>query len=236
MKKNSVVITALAWSVFAAGVVAGQAPRFEVTARAGMLFPLNELGAVAPSGDAWHLRLARADATPTFEVAARAAWPGSFIGTRIVGSWAVPTDASGFFNCNPGFACPAVLLPRDAEVGMQSLVGDLIISPLERNDRIRPWAALGAGIRRYDYSWNDGNLINAGSHSETSLALHAGLGMSLDLPFGALQLEVADYWTPESGAVVPIAVPASGGSTGSVPRRDAQHDIVLNLGWRLIRF
>jgi hypothetical protein len=214
--------------------VAAQAPlRFEVVPRAGMLAPMREIGPAARAGGPWYLRLERADAAPAFEMEIRVSGPGSRLAARLVGLATLPADVSGFFDCYPGLACPAVLLPSAAEAAVLAAAVDVLYSPLRGVQAIRPFAALGVGVKRYRITWPDAAvLVRGGEHSESTPTVRAGAGVEFAVLGQSVRAEVADWWSPEGRKIS-----EDPGLPGlSAPRRRAQHDIAVSLGWRLLRF
>src|SRR5512134_1613630 len=84
--------------------------RVRIVPQVGWLAPLNELGAVAPTGTAWYLHLGKSDPTLALGTTVEIRWPTSHVNLRVSGLAALQSDAPGFFNCYPGLACPAILL------------------------------------------------------------------------------------------------------------------------------
>jgi hypothetical protein len=218
--------------ILAARQVVAQSPvRFDVTPRVGYYAGLNELGLAAPAGESWLLSLGRKEPTMSVEMSARLALPSPRLSARVLGLVALPSEAHGGFSCHPGAPCPAIALPADAQVTVLSAVADLMYAPFSREARARPFALLGAGVKRYNYSWSgSGALVQAGEHNESGLALHAGLGLELDVIGVPIRVEASDYWSP-AGKVL-----ASGRNGAPDARRGAQHDLSFTLGWRLLRF
>lgn len=207
--------------------------RFAIVTRAGVYAPTRDIGPAAPAGGPWYLRLEQADAAPAFELELSAKLPGDHFATRLVGLATLPADVSGFFDCYPGLACPAVLLPSDAEMGVLAAALDVLYSPMRADRPIRPFAMVGAGIKQYRFSWPDAAvLVTSGDHAETAATLRAGVGIEFDLAGQSIRAELADWWSARGSKI--------GDDPGiqglSAPRRRAQHDITLSIGWRLVRF
>jgi hypothetical protein len=206
--------------------------RVRIVPHVGWSVPLNELGAVAPAGSAWYLRLGKMDATLALGTTVEVQWPSSRFNLRLAGAAALESEASGFFDCYPGLACPAVLLRGHADVRSLAATADLLYSPRGRGG-LRPFAILGAGLRRYSFDWPAPPvLVAAGSHSETTPAVRAGLGLAADLLGGSFRVELTDLWSPVGQRIRP------GGGAGqlSAPGRRGQHDLQVILGWALLRF
>ena len=229
MKSLRVVAVLLALS--AQSIVAQSAVRFDVTPRVGYYAGLNELGAAAPASENWLLVLDRKEPTMSLEMSARLALPGSRFSTRVLGLIALPSEAHGQFMCHPGTACPSIFLGADAQVTVWSAVADLIYSPFSRESRARPFALVGAGAKRYSFSWGEPvTLVQSGDYAESGVALHAGLGLELDVIGVPIRVEASDYWSP-AGRVL-----AAGRNGAPDARRAAQHDLSITLGWQLLRF
>jgi hypothetical protein len=144
----------------------------------------------------------------------------------------MPAEASGFFECYPGVACPAVLLPSTAEIDLMAGMADVVYTPFVGH-RARPYAMLGAGLRRYHIEWPEAAvLVDEGSRSETTIAFHAGVGMEIDVPIGSVRAELAAYRSPRGAALDP---PAGVGGSAAAGRR-TQHDVAMTIGWRVFRF
>lgn len=233
MRTAAVVVCVLPVVLLVSDPVAGQQPfRVELSAHGGLYAPLGAVGPAAPADGPRFLRLKRARSTPTLGVTAETRWPLRRLGFRVTGLYLFPSEASGRFDCAPGLVCPAVLLPTAADVDLLVVRGDLVLSPFGREGRLRPYALFGGGVKRYTFSWSEtGELIAEGRHRETALALHAGLGIALDLLGNSFRVEVSDYW---SGAGDPVAPGFEEGGLPA-PRRRSQHDLGLSLGWRLLR-
>jgi len=212
--------------------VAQSSLRLELTPGIGYYAPRNDLGAAAPAGGAWYLRLERIDPTVFLGASAQLDLPGSDLGLRLQGIVAWPSDAEGFFACHPGLGCPDVLLRTTAEVTVMAALADAVYSPFESRSPVRPFIALGAGVKRYSYSWPEpAVLLDAGDYSEAGLALHVGAGFDLVLAGAPLRLEVGDYWSDE------VRRPwATDIAWSARPRRNAQHDLAVSLGWSVLRF
>ena len=215
----------------AQSVVAQSTVRFDVTPRVGYYAGLKELGTAAPAGESWLLSLDRKEPTMSLEMSARLAFPSSRVSARLLGLIALPSEAHGEFTCHPGTACPAVFLGANAQVTVWSAVADLMYSPFSRESRARPFALLGAGLKRYSFSWGEpSTLVQAGNYTESGLALHAGLGLELDVIGVPIRVEASDYWSPEGKLL------AAGRNGAPDARRAAQHDLSFTLGWTLLRF
>jgi hypothetical protein len=154
------------------------------------------------------------------------------VSTRVSGLFVLPSNVAGEFRCGPGQACPDVLLPVEADASVLAVVADVMVSPFPAH-RVRPYTALGAGLKRYAFSWPDAPaMVQAGEHTETALTLRAGLGVEVDLAATRLHAEVADVWSGRG----PVVASDPQGRPGAGLRRRAQHDIALSLGVQLLRF
>lgn len=79
----------------------------------------------------------------------------------------------------------------DVEADILALVADAVFRPLPRLVVTQPYLLAGAGIKRYDFSGDDGTLQMSGSTSD--FTLHVGAG--LDVGLGPIRIlgEVSDY-------------------------------------------
>ena len=207
------------------------APKYELVVSAGLHIPVNPIGPAAQASPAWYLDLERVDPALALSASARVNWSKS-VATRFALQWVVPSRAEGMFRCRPGTACPDVLLPTSADVSVQTAMLDIIVTPLHVHPSVRPYVALGGGIRRDHYEWrNAAVLVEGGEHSTSSMAFRAGLGVDVAVFGSALRLEIEDLRRP-SGAFI---YDSPSGDLPS-PRPRGQHDIGLTLGWRLLSF
>jgi hypothetical protein len=203
--------------------------RFGVTPRVGWFAPLEEFGPAAPVNEAWFLELGRVESALSLGISADFAWPGDRLSTRVLGMITLPTEAEGFFNCYPGMACPSILLETEADVTVVTALVDLVYSPL--TGKVRPYAALGAGMKRYDFSWpSEPVFIDGGSYAMSAFALHGAVGVDLAVFGTSIRAELADYYS--AGRIVP----PEGTTAPRAPRRERQHDLGFSLGWRLLSF
>jgi len=228
---RALIVTAL---LAAPAMARAQSPvRIDVIARAAAYVPGGRLGGVARAGGPWYVRLDRADAAPAFELQASIRLPAWPVSLRVVGLASLPADVDGIFDCYPGLACPAILLESAAEVRVLGAVADLVWAPLAAVAPVRPFLALGAGVKQYRFSWPAPEvLVESGRHTESAFAAHAAVGIELGLIGQVFRIEAADWWT---GRGAPIGDDPD--LTGfAAPRRRAQHDLVVGIGWRMLRF
>jgi hypothetical protein len=231
MKNIRVIVVTGAALVAATPAVAQSPHRFQVAPRAGIYAPLNAIGPAARAGGPWFLDLDRADPAPSLDISAEAGWPGAHYRTRISALVTLPAKVTGEFHCFGDAVCPAVFIAADAEVSVMAFAGDLVYFPMRLDRAIRPYSILGGGIKRYEFSWAEpATLLDPSSETETTLALHAGVGLDIDVFGTAFRLEVADYWSPEGSRL------DSGSAASPAVRRRAQHDLDIALGWQLLRF
>lgn len=83
-----------------------------------------------------------------------------------------------------------------AEQTMLAVTGDVVLRPIPRLIVVQPYLLAGAGVKRYDFSFEEdaGTDVEAAfPESETDFTLHAGLGVDLGLGPIALIAEVSDY-------------------------------------------
>ena len=164
-------------------------------------------------------------------MSARLAFPSSRFSARLLGLVALPSEAHGQFTCHPGTACPAVFLGADAQATVWSAVADLnVFAVLARIARTPVCSARAQASKRYSFSWGEpSTLVQAGNYTESGLALHAGLGLELDVIGVPIRVEASDYWSPEGKLL------AAGRNGAPDARRAAQHDLSFTLGWTLLR-
>ncbi|MCI0434371.1 MAG: hypothetical protein L0271_12145 [Gemmatimonadetes bacterium] len=145
--------------------------------------------------------------------------------------YALPSQASGQFECYPGQACPSILLRSDADITILSGIAAAVWS-LRGRGFVRPYLVAGAGFKRYRYEWQDAvTFVEAGEHSETPVAVHGGLGATFHVGGATLWLEAGAFWTPEGGVLE-----SEGNDRLFTVGRRPQHDLSVVAGWRLLRF
>ena len=83
-----------------------------------------------------------------------------------------------------------------AEQTMLAITGDVVLRPIPRLVVVQPYLLAGAGVKRYDFSFDEdaGTDIEAAfPESETDFTIHAGIGVDLGLGPIALIAELSDY-------------------------------------------
>jgi hypothetical protein len=232
MRTGTRLLTCLA-TVAPAGVPA-QSLHLDLIPAAAYHSLREELGAAALIGNSLYVGLGRPDASAALGATAEMTRSGHWLGARLTGLFTLPASTQASFHCRPGLFCVDVLLGSGAEVTTANLLADLVVE-LWDSGPLRQWLAVGAGLRHYDISWDaPSSVISAGSHSETIAALHFGVGVDVRLGPGALRVSMGGLWSAE-GDRVPPAAQVSPFAT-SVAGRAAQRDLLLSLGWRLLRF
>lgn len=101
------------------------------------------------------------------------------------------------------------------ETTLLALVGDVVFRPLPRVVVLQPYLFAGAGIKQYDFSWE--NADPDAIESESDGTFHIGGGLDFALGPVALNAEVGDYissFEPE-------------GATDS----KLQHDVFVSIGF-----
>lgn len=253
---RAAVMAGLALAVQAAGALS-QGLRVEVSPEVGWYAALEELGNTAPTVGVWYLRLGKMEPAASLGGGIRLSSPSSPFSGRVSGFTTVNAKADANLDCYPGIACPAVIIDADAaDVSILAAMADVLYAPMR--GRVQPHLVLGAGFKHYDYSWDMPQLAapampdyaclamgicpiswdkseNAGDrrrYSETTPALRAGLGLTLELGSSALRVEVSDIWSPRGPDIGP------GNVTGarSVRGRNPQHDLLASISWSLLRF
>lgn len=83
------------------------------------------------------------------------------------------------------------------EQTMLAIAGDIVLRPIPRLLVLQPYLLAGAGVKRYDFSFEeaagDTDIEDAFPESQTDFTLHAGLGLDLGLGPIALVAEAGDY-------------------------------------------
>jgi hypothetical protein len=83
------------------------------------------------------------------------------------------------------------------EQTMLALTGDVILRPIPKLLILQPYLLAGAGVKRYDFSFqdaaDDNNVEQAFPESETDFTLHAGIGVDVGIGPIALVAELSDY-------------------------------------------
>ncbi len=227
------------WLALSAGGFAGpgrtaaqEGVRVTVSPHVGVVAPQRDIGGAAPAEGAWFRQLGRVESAPSLGLAGELEWPASPVAVRATALHTAGASARGFFHCYPGLACPSILLPAEPDVGILAVVADAVWR-LRRTGQVRPYGLIGAGVKRYAYTWPDAvALVDAGSHTETSPTVHVGAGVTIDLGRTAFWLELGDLWSGSGGDIGPgLGVPAQ-----PAPGRGAQHDLRFTVGWRLLHF
>ncbi|HEX6587870.1 MAG TPA: outer membrane beta-barrel protein [Longimicrobiales bacterium] len=83
-----------------------------------------------------------------------------------------------------------------AEQTMLAITGDVVLRPIPRLIIVQPYLLAGAGVKRYDFSFEEDagtDVETAFPESETDFTVHAGIGVDLGLGPIALIAEVSDY-------------------------------------------
>lgn len=83
-----------------------------------------------------------------------------------------------------------------AEQTMLAITGDVVLRPIPRLIVVQPYLLAGAGVKRYDFSFDEDagtDIDTAFPDSETDFTLHAGVGLDLGLGPIALVAELSDY-------------------------------------------
>lgn len=206
--------------------------RFAFAPYVGGIAPGESRGFVARVGEADALFIDRIDPGVVLGATADLWWPSSRVRTRITGLVTPPLDADGHFACMTDQPCLASFIGADASARIAAAVVDAVVNLFE-TDPVKPYAILGAGIKRYSFSWDTPNPSTSdGSQAENALAIHAAVGFEWQMWGSMIHLEVSDYWSPSADRIEPA--PGSGGV--AVPGRRAQHDLSITVGYRLFRF
>ena len=232
-----VILGVLATVLVAPPATAQSIGSFELTPFVGTFAPRNAVGPAAPAGGAWFLRLERVEPTVSLGVSALTKWTPQ-LAARLTLQSVLPSHAEGTFDCRPGTACPSVLLRSRTKVSTQMAVADLLFTPLDIQRSVRPFVSAGGGLRRDHYSWSDAEvLVGGGKHSARSLTTRTSLGADVALPRSSLRVALEHFWTPEGRPLydAPIDAPTLEQGNGS-PRRGAQRDLAVTVGWRLLPF
>ena len=221
-------------ATLAPATLAAQSRRLDVIPGAGFHSPREALGAAALIGPGWFVTFGEAESSAAFAAAAEVTRPGHSLGARLSGFVTMPAAAHASFRCRPGLSCPDVIVESESEITTANLFADLVYD-LWNSGRIRPWLAAGAGLRRYNISWEaPAVLLDTGSHSETIPALHVAVGTDIRVGPGAVRAEIGAFWSANGARVPPAENPL--GTAPTVAGRAAQRDFLVSLGWRVLRF
>ena len=206
--------------------------------RAGVGFGTEPLGfsTGVPTG---HFNLGDISAAPVFGFGVLLPEVGPRIRPHVRVSYMIPEGLTGsWIPCEPGEACPAIFLPIDAEANRFQATAGVEIPLLRSSLPVQPYATLGAGLRRYGFSWQrigdetDSFQLEAGSFGETDFVARFGLGATLNLGGFDLSLEgSADMSSFGPGLVPTQDQPAPAGSTVDLGR-DSQTEFSISAGLR----
>lgn len=229
---NAIRSLAVAFAAVPINAAAQSPPRFEITPQVGYFAPQEQLGGIARVGNASVVRLNRVDPGVVLIATGQTTWPSARLRTRITAMLTSSLDVGGEIVCMPGQLCLAVFRGTRAHVRVAAAVVDAVYVPIDHGVA-RPYVLLGAGLKRYAFSWSpDDPLLRGANHVDHALAVHSGIGLELDVLGASIRAELSDFWTPKAGTIVP-AEPAI---AESVPGRRAQHDLSVSVGYRLFRF
>lgn len=218
-------------AVVSGTVTAQDVHRVEVVAGLGVYAPARSIGAAAPSG-VWYLDVAQPGSGAAIDVSALFAWPGSALRTRIAGMAMLPVHAGGRMVCYPGVECPLALMAEpDVEVSVMAAVVDIVFTPFHASNAVRPYAAIGVGLKHQRVSWTQNPPPASGTHAETPATVHLGVGLGTRIMGIEVRAEVSDYWTGKRDGLALQADPQQSVS----PDRPARHDLMFAVGVRLFR-
>ena len=228
-----------AGQALATGDAAWDAAGFALDLRLGVTSGSTELGASTGVPDGV-FNLRDLGAAPIFGVGAL--FPETVLGLRpqALVTYATAADVEGnWVPCDPGFACPEILLPVDGSASRLQATAGVELPILTRAGPARPYASVGIGLRRYGISWasigdpGDSFRLAAGSYGETDLLVRFGLGVGVSLGgFEALLEGSADLSRFGAGRVpVPEELLAQwAGSTIDLGRDTREHfEVVLGM-------
>lgn len=205
--------------------------------RAGVGFGTETLG-FSTGASTGHFNLGDISAAPLFGFGVLLPGVGP-IRPHVRVSYMIPEGLTGnWIPCDPGTACPAIFLPIDAEANRFQATAGVEIPLLASSLPVQPYATLGAGLRRYGFSWQrigdetDSFQLEAGSYGETDFVARFGLGATLNLGGFDLSLEgSADMSSFGPGLVPTPDQPAPLESTVDLGR-DSQTEFSISAGLR----
>lgn len=136
-----------------ASTVSAQRPTgFFVEAMAGGSVATQDLGRTGILDDNSYVGLESTGWTPRLAVAVGRGVAGS-VAVRARGTYDFEVPVRSQWFCDGFTPCPASLVPVSARVGRWSLGGDIQWSPGSARRAFRPFASLGAGVRRTSVAW-----------------------------------------------------------------------------------
>lgn len=180
-----------------------------------------DLGHTRPISPEGYLTLRGAEAAPALEVAV--VLPSPLLGIRPFARVAharAATIPAAWTPCDPGLACPSILIEPTVRASRSYAAMGLEVPLLSLVSGVGLDAVVGVGVRRYGFSWEswggppDNSFhLPEGSHAEWDRM--AQLGVGLRVPVGAVAL--SGRWT----ALV------SDFGAGVVPRADGSGTVDL---------
>lgn len=182
MQRRAITLVAIVLGLATATSAQAQVPGIDlvVIPKVGAFVPLSDLGDVTDSGQTLGVS---ASSDLAIGLGLELDLPLSPINFRGNVEYVPSTDISVSGTTAGG----------DFEAEILTLVADAVYRPLPRLVVTQPYFLAGAGIKRYDFSDNDGVLQDGVSSSTSDFTLHVGAG--LDVGLGPIRLlgEVSDY-------------------------------------------
>ncbi len=148
----------------------------------GYLLAANDLGHTNPIDPVGYLRLADVDPAPSLGLTL--VFPSPLAGVRLFTrlSYARSADVPAIWiPCEPGAACPAILIQPTVRASRMLGTAGLEIPVLRVGSPVIGHALVAAGVRRYGISWDPWGegvfQLPRGSHDEWDDLGEAGLGI-----------------------------------------------------------
>ena len=237
--RKGTVAALVALSVFSLVPRALEAQRFGSNSAVGLhagVWIGTELGATRETRPVGYLELGESEAAPTLELAAvvgSAGWP-----LRLWTAFGVSADASiraQWFPCDPGLACPSILIEPEVDIQRFTGVIGLELSVPDRTVRVRPYLKAGAGFRHYEVEWRQWGgegtfLLPEGSIGETAFLTSLAGGAALDVFGFEARAEAGLDLSRFGRGVVPVITPVPEGPFEIDLGRKTLREVMVRVG------
>lgn len=186
MRSTMTVVAALAGAALFAAPAAAQVPGLELTVlpKVGFYSPASDLAAAQ---DALGEVVDDRGGSLALGLALELGVPLTSLGVRVGFDYVTGSE----FTYEDEAAVEAT-----AEQTMLAITGDVVLRPIPRLVVVQPYLLAGAGVKRYDFSFDEDagtDIETAFPESETDFTVHAGIGIDLGLGPIALVAELSDY-------------------------------------------
>jgi hypothetical protein len=210
--------------------------RSAVGIHAGIWIGTNDLGATRQVHPVGYLELGESEAAPALELAAVLGPPGWPL--RLWTAFGASANASipaRWSPCDPGQACPAILIEPDVDIQRFTGVIGLELSVPDRTIRVRPYLKAGVGFRHYDVDWKEwggeGTFhLPAGSLGETALLTSLAGGAAVDVFGFEARAEAGLDLSRFGRGVVPVRSPSPEGPFEVDLGRTTVREVMVRVG------